>query len=149
MADICADTVEEIGGVARRDVFLPEFSANGEAWLDVWAYGVQELPDALLDITVRHPGSQSYQPEAATRSGHAAARGEKDKLDRHPPAGGRQVWPVAHESWGRLGGMAEQLLESCAAAASSPAWRAGRLPGNPIKRWRAQLDAEIHRGIAT
>ena len=35
LAVIYADIVEEIGGVARREVFVPEFSAKGEAWLDV------------------------------------------------------------------------------------------------------------------
>ena len=98
LADIYADIIEEIGGVTRREVYVQEFSSTSEAWLDVWAYSVQELPDALLDITVRHPGSQSYQPEAARQGGHAAARGEKDKLDRYPAAGGREVWPTAYET---------------------------------------------------
>jgi hypothetical protein len=55
LADIYADILEEVGAVARREVFVPEFSASAEAWLGVWAYGLSEVPDALLDITVRHP----------------------------------------------------------------------------------------------
>ena len=148
LADIYADIVEEIGGIARREVFVPEFTVHNEAWLGVWAYGVQELPDALLDITVRHPGAQSYQPEASRQTGFAAAQGEKDKADRYPTAAGREVWPIAHETWGRLGALAEQFLETSGAANARRAWRAGRLPGNCIRRWRAQLDAELHRGVA-
>ena len=147
-ADLYADIVEEVGGIARREVFVPEFTNQTEAWLDVWAYGIQELPDALLDVTVRHPGAQSYQPEASRQTGWASSRAEKDKKDRYPTAAGREVWPSAHETWGRLGDLAEQFLESCAAAASRRAWRAGRLPGNCIRRWHAQLDAELHRGVA-
>ena len=84
LADLYAGIVEEVGGIAQREVFVPELSSRNEAWLDVWAYGVLEIPDALLDITVRHAGSQSYQPEASKQTGLAAARGEKDKLDRYP-----------------------------------------------------------------
>ena len=80
LADLYADIIEEIGGIARREVFVPEFSSRAEAWLDVWAYGIQEMPDALLDITVRHPGAQSYLPEAARQDGYAASRAEKGQI---------------------------------------------------------------------
>ena len=149
LADVYADITEEVGAIARREVFVPEFSGRTEAWLDVWAYGIQELPDALLDITVRHPGAQSYQPAAALQPGYAAARAESDKETRYAAAAGRKVWAIAHETWGRLGEKAELLLEACAAAASRRAWRLGRLPGNPLRRWRAQLDATLHKGVAT
>ena len=65
LADIYAGIFEEVGALARREVFVPEFLANEEAWLDVWAYGIMELPDVLLDITVRHPRADRYQPGAA------------------------------------------------------------------------------------
>ncbi|CAE8618940.1 unnamed protein product [Polarella glacialis] len=149
LADIYADILEEIGAVARREVFVPEFSAGAvEAWLDVWGYGVPELPDALLDITVRHPRAVRYQPAAARTAGHAAAQGEREKHATYPAAGGRSIWAIAHETWGRLGAQAEQLLKTCAAVAARRAWRRGRAPGNCLRRWRAQLDAALRRGIA-
>ena len=148
LADIYADIMEEIGGLARREVFVPEFSATQDAFLDVWAYGIHEVPDALLDITVRHPRAQSYFSAAVLEAGAVAAKAEKEKHDRYPSASGRSVLPVAHETWGRLGEEAESLLLACAAAASRRAWRFGRLPGNPLRRWRAQLDAALHRGVA-
>ena len=150
IADIYVDIFEEIGAVARREVFVPEFSTAGvEAWLDVWAHGVPEVPDALLDITVRHPRADRYQPAAARVAGHAAAQAEREKFVTYPPAGGRSIIAVAHETWGRLGEQAEQLLAACNAAATRQAYRRGRLPGNSLRRWRAQLDAALHRGIAS
>ncbi len=65
LADIYAEILEEVGALARREVFVPEFSGNAEAWLDVWAYGIHELPDVLLDITVRHIASPSCRQEPA------------------------------------------------------------------------------------
>ena len=148
IAEVYADILEEVGALVRREIFVPELSGSGrEAWLDVWAYGIQEFPDALLDITVAHPGAGLYQPAAARIEGHAAAEAEKRKSNRYPVAGGRAVWPIAHETWGRLGGRAEQLLEACAAANSRQAYRRGRLPGQCLRRWRAQLDAALHRAI--
>ena len=87
-------------------------------------------------------------PQAARTAGHAAAKAEAEKLDRYPPAGGRAVWPVAHETWGGLGEQAEQFLAMCAAAATRRAHRRGRTPGNCLRRWKAQLDATLHRSIA-
>ena len=111
IADVYADILEEAGGIARREAFVPELSRGTEAWLDVWAGGIIEMPDLLLDITVRHPRAERYQPAASHTAGAAAARAEKEKEDRYPPASGRYVWPVAHETWGRLGQQAEHLLD--------------------------------------
>ena len=92
VADVYAEIFEEIGAVARREVFVPEFSTGDvEAWLDVWAYGVPEIPDALLDITIRHPRAQRYQPIAARTAGHAAGIGEREKLSTFPAARGRSI----------------------------------------------------------
>ena len=148
LADIYAEIFEEAGAVARREVFVPEFSAQAEAWLDVWAYGVPELPDALLDITVRHPRASRYLPGAARVAGHAAEQAELEKEAKYPSSGGRAVCAVAHETWGRLGSSAEHLLATCAAVAARRAYRRGRTAGNCLKRWRAQLDAALHRSIA-
>ena len=149
LSDIYAEIFEEIGAVARREVFVPEFStARAEAWLDVWAYGVAELPDALLDITVRHPRAKRYQPAATRTAGHAAAQAEHEKRTAYPAAGGRGFLAIAHETWGRLGAEAEQLLEECAAIMARRAYRLGRVSGNHLRRWRAHLDAALHRSVA-
>ena len=62
--------------------------------------------------------------------------------------GGRFVWQAAHETFGRLGERAEALLAHCAAAVARAAHRRGRAPGNCLRRWRAQLDAALMRGVA-
>ena len=82
LSDIYAEIFEEVGAVARREVFVPEFLGREEAWLDVWAYGISELPDALLDITVRHPRAERYQPGAANCWGYTAARAEEEKTEK-------------------------------------------------------------------
>ena len=148
LADIYTKIFEEVGAVARREVFVPELTGVAEAWLDVWGYGLVELPDALLDITVRHPRASRYMPAAARVHGHAAEDAEDEKAAKYPPRGGRSVIAVAHETWGRLGSSAEQLLATCAAIAARREHRRGRTAGNCLRRWRAQLDAELHRSVA-
>ena len=147
LSDIYAEIFEDVGVVARREVFVPEFSGREEAWLDVWAYGILELPDALLDITVRHPQAERYPPGAANCWGYTAAQAEEEKTEKYPAAGGRSVWAIAHETWGRLGNHAEHLLLTCSAVAARRAYRRGRVSGNCLRRWRAQLDAALHRGV--
>ena len=149
LADVYADILEEAGAVARREVFVQELSHRQEAWLDVWGFGVPELPDALLDVTVRHLRASCYMPTAARVYGHAAGEAEKEKEKKYPAGGGRRIIAVAHETWGRLGNSAEHLLQACAGAAARRAYRRGRLPGGHLRRWRAQLDATLHRGIAS
>ena len=148
LADIYAAIFEDIGAVARREVYVQELSGTQEAWLDMWGFGVPELPDALLDITVRHPRAACYMPAAAWAFRYAAgaAGGEKEK--KYAAAGGRRVIAVAHETWGRLHSSAEELLAACAGIAARRDYRRGRPPGCHLRRWRAHLDAALHRSIA-
>ena len=98
LAENCADFIEEAGGLSRLEVYVPEMSTQpaserstkckGEAWLDVWGYGVCEYPDILLDVRVAHPHAARYRTEASTVVGHAAAVGEREKHDRYPRAKG-------------------------------------------------------------
>ena len=148
MADECASILEERGGISRREAYVHEFSADKEAWLDVWALGIPETPDLLLDITVRNPVADRYRSSAAKGEAVAAAHAEQDKFDRYPAAGGRQVWPVAYEVYGRAGEQAEQLLELLAAAARRRAHRRGKAAGQELQRWRARLDAVLQRAVA-
>ena len=147
LAECYADIAEEAGAVSRREVFVRELSGSTEAWLDVWAYGLPEANDVLLDITVRHPRAARYRPQAELTSGHAASEAEKEKLDKYPGTS-RQVWPIAHETWGRLGAQAEEFLAFCAAAARRRAHRRGRAAGTELRRWRACLDACLQKGVA-
>ena len=135
LADVYADIVDECGGIARREAFIPELSRGREAWLDVWAYGTPELPDLLLDISVRNPTAQRYRAIAGSSPGAAAAAGEREKFDRYPPAGGRTVWPVVYETRGRAGAEAERLLQQLAAAFRRRAHRRGRATGQELARW--------------
>ena len=148
LADHYADFCEQAGGVARREAIVPEFSGTKEAWLDVWSHGIPELPDLLLDVTVRHPRASRYRPGSERQAGACAAKAEVEKHERYPAAGGRVVWPAAHETWGRLGMQAETLLQTLAAAAARRAYRRGRVGGNDLRRWRAQLDATLQRSVA-
>ena len=149
LADIYSDIYEEAGGLARREVYVQELSTRRqEAWLDVWGYGVPELPDVLLDITVRHPRAARYRPASEATPAAAAAKAEDEKVERYGEKSGRTVWPVAHESWGRLGLQAEAFLLACAGAAARRAHRRGRIAGGELRRWRARLDGALQRGVA-
>ena len=56
--------------------------------------------------------------------------------------------PVAYETWGRAGEVAEQLLVDLASAARRRAHRRGRSSGQELPRWRARLDGVLQRSIA-
>ena len=146
--DLYADFTEETGARARREVYVPELSGDQEAWLDVLAYGTPDVQDLLLDITVRHPGAARYQPNASTVAGYTAAKAEAEKLAAYPPAGGRSVTPIAAETWGRWGAIAEATLMVLAAAAARHDRRRAREPGGRLARWRAQLDGALQRSVA-
>ena len=90
------------------EVYVPDMStqpaterstkSKGEAWLDVWGYGICEYPDILLDVRVAHPHAARYRITASTVAGHVAALGEQEKHDRYPYAHGRDVIPVVFET---------------------------------------------------
>mgnify|MGYP000597634931 CR=1 FL=1 len=119
-----------------------------DAFLDVWAYGIAEFPDLLVDLTVRHPTCDAYMPNAAATTGYAAAHAENEKVRRYPPSRGRCVVPLAHETFGRLAPHAEDLMSRCAAVATRLAHRQWRLPPCVLRNWRARLYATLARGIA-
>ena len=148
LADDYAGILEECGAIARREAFVPEFSARKEAWLDVWAYGIPEISDLLLDITVRNPLADKYCTAAAASAGATALVGQADKKTRYPTNGGRSVWPVVYEAYGRAGPDAEYLLQLLVASFRRRAHRRGRASGQELQRWRARLDATLHRGVA-
>ena len=127
---------------------MQEMSATQDAILDISAYGLAELPDLLAYVTVRHPASELYMPASAALTGYAAQRGEHDKAVRYPPCGGRTVVALAHESFGRLGTQAEEMLALCTAIATRRAHRLGVPPRRVVRDWRARLDATLARGLA-
>ena len=151
VTDELSDCIAETGALVRREAWVREFATpSSEAVLDVWAFGVADVADLLVDVTITHPLCASQQPQASTEAGSAAAAAEMRKWQRYPAAGGRMVVPFAVETWGRLGDEAESLLETLAAAAS----RRANLRGHScsatgyLKRWRAALDAVAQRGVA-
>ena len=133
----------------RHEIYVRELSTPAvEAWLDVGTYGIPELENCLFDVTCRHANDPRYQPGAAHVPGHTSQKATDEKHLRYPDASGRRVIALVHESWGRLGAEAEHVLALCAAALARREHRRGRLPGNPVRRWRAQLDADLHRALA-
>ena len=150
LCDTWSDIFDELGAYVRREALVPEMCTSVDAVLDIWAFGITELPDLLADVTVRHPTTDLFMPTASEITGYAAGRGEAAKASRYPPAGGRVVLALAHETYGRLGPAAEDLLLRCVAVAARKAHREGRGPDrNLLKTWRARLDASLVRGLAT
>jgi len=151
VADSLADAVADTGAHVRREAYIKSFCTEShDAWLDVWAFGGLHLPELIIDVTIRHPMVQRYQPSASRQAGVAAAAAEKDKQQRYPPAAGRTVTAFAMETWGRLGLSGEELLQALAAEAARHARRHGQTAtaGAFIRRWRATLDASLQRGVA-
>ena len=79
--------------------------------------------------------------------GYTAARAEAEKLETYLPAGGRSVTPIAAETWGRRGAIAEAMLMDLAAAAARRDRRRAREPSGRLARWRAQLDGALQRSV--
>ena len=151
IADCLADTVSETGAHVRREAYVKAFSTpQAEAWLDIWAFGALHIQDLLIDVTVRHPTSSAYQPLASNEGGTAARAAEAQKLDRYPSRAGRSITPFAVETWGHLGPAAEGLLQTLASEATLHARRRGHMVTASafLRRWRATLDAILHRGVA-
>ena len=146
LADRWCDVLEETGVCTRRELYVPTLSTVAqEAWLDVGTFGPGDLGQQLFDITVRHPGAARYADAAAVTTGATAEHGDRDKADRY----GSSVFALVHESWGRLGEVAESLLMTAAEVAARLDWRRGRVPGQRLQRWRAQLDADLQRAQAS
>ena len=147
LCEAYAEIFDDIGAYVRREVYVQEMSAS-DAILDVWAFGVAELPDLLVDVTVRHPACVHYLPAPAAITGYVAEYAEKEKIAKHPASKGRHIVPLAHETFGRLGAQAEDLLSRCAGVATRLAHRQGRLPPPSLRTWRARLDATPAKGVA-
>ena len=150
-ADSLAGMIEEAGAHVRREAFIKTFCTKAtDAWLDIWAYGSASIQDLLVDVTIRHPMSDRYQPAAARVPAAAANAAAEEKRERYPPRSGRQVVPFAMETWGRLDAEAESLLQQLAAAATLHARRRGQAAtaGAFLRRWRAILDACLQRSMA-
>ena len=62
-------------------------------------------------------------------------------------ASSRSVIALSHELFGRLGDSAEHVLQVMAAVGVRRDHWDGRPPINRLRRWRAVLDATLHRGV--
>ena len=150
ICDCWADFVDEVGGAARRGCYSSIHStASQEAWLDVQALGIPELGSCLFDVTVRNPRCPRHRQAAADRAGATADRAEADKATRYPQTlPGKKVVTLSQELWGRLGDSAEHVLQLLAAVGARRDHRAGIPPANRLRRWRAILDATLHKAVA-
>ena len=101
-----------------------------------------------MDVRVAHLHAARYRTRASRVPGYAAAYGEGEKHDRYPPAQGREVIAVVHETWGRLGTEAEEFLEHLAAASRRRGLRRGRDSVSTLARWRERIDGTLHKAVA-
>ena len=147
---------------AQADVALEQAIPElGRWWLD--AAGTWQCQDAvmdlavcwpgawmgrtLIDVTVRDPDAQRYQPGAARRPGAAAAKAGEEKEARYPEHHGAKVRTLAYEPLGRLGEEGENLLRDLAADAAAVAADRTAAPAL-LRRWRHALEHTLTAGVA-
>ena len=147
MADLVARMSQEAGATVTRETPIREFQTDRLAILDVTAFGIAEIVDLIVDVTVRHPTCAKYG-RTDLETERAATMAEAEKQQRYPPAAGRRVTTLAVETWGRMGAVAEQVLQQLAAAARRRDQQRDRLAVNRIPKWRALIDATNQRSIA-
>ena len=89
--------VEDADFHGRMEVPIPEFmrlkrgsTEYEDAIMDIVAWSPM-YGEFLLDVTVRHPLTFSYQPQASQIDGIANDMANRDKQARYPPQGGRAV----------------------------------------------------------
>jgi hypothetical protein len=109
VSDIICGFIEEAGGLARRDAYVPELCSSILQRVDVTGAGT-DIGDVILDVTVRHPCAARYQPHAARTTGHTLTKAEQEKEVTYPAAGGRSCTAFALETWGRISLAAEDIL---------------------------------------
>ena len=118
--------------VAAVEVIVDEGAqrarAGGPATLDTGRRGnrgdaIMSLPGGTIvtDVSVNHPAAQAYVRAAAEATGAAAARRDKEKMDKHRASaegGACGFVPLSVETYGRMGAPAMQLLRDLAELAS-------------------------------
>ncbi len=113
-----------------------------EAILDIVATWPGQVRPAWIDVTVRCPHAERY-PVAHSRPGHAAAVAEQSKLERYGPG----VFPVAFETYGRIGDRSRESLQVLALLAGAyvgDQWALLRL----VPQWTAQLQRAVLFAVA-
>jgi hypothetical protein len=94
-------------------------SARNATYGDILAMLPRRL--TIADVSVIHPGGDTYVHAAATTAGSAAKTRDAQKY-AHDSAAGSNVYqfvPLSHESYGRLGQPAHRFLNELANIASS------------------------------
>jgi hypothetical protein len=101
----------------------------------------------VVDISVVHPAAPSYVRYACTPGG-AAARRDQAKVAKYQTAdpNGYAFTPLSHETYGRLGKPAMQLLNTVAIAASA---NGVVLKGDFVSNALRQLSITLCRGNGT
>ena len=148
--------MQDTGLHTRREVPIPEFTRlvagqNGAELRD----GILDLMgwcpswgECLLDVTIRHPFAQRYQPAAAHASGHANACGEHDKLQTYPDSAGRRVTPCSLETFGRFGPQFDHFLVRLVSFARDRERLRGLSSTRHLPKWRLQLGTALMKCIA-
>jgi len=147
VSDILCGFIEEAGGLARREAYVPELCSSILQRVDVTGAGT-DIGDVILDVTVRHPCASRYQPQAARTTGYTLVKAEQEKEAKYPAARGRACMAFAVETWGRISLAADDLLTRLASAAAKYDRRRDYADRHRLQRWRAQLDAALQRGLA-
>ena len=101
----------------------------------------------LLDVTVRHPLTFSYQPQASQIDGIANDMANLDKQARYPPQGGRAVVTASTETWGRLGTQLQTWLSTLASAARERDRARGLSASRYLPRWRLLLTSAVQKAV--
>ena len=99
----------------------------------------------VADVSVIHPGADNFVSAAAATSG-AAAKIRDDQKDREYNREGSGVYrmvPMSHESYGRMGQPASQLLNEIAILASSSG---AVVKAQFVKSSQQELSASLSRG---
>ena len=115
-AGVATTRQQSISEHLRADAAHPQGSA---VYGDILAMFPRRLTVAY--VSVIHPGADTFVSAAAATSGAAAKVRDDQKCRRYNRAGSAvyRMVPLSHESYGRMGQPASQLLNELAILASS------------------------------
>ena len=107
--------------------------------MDCVAEGHWQKGDKWIDVSLRVPMADHYQPQAQTIAGFALARADQDKQTRYPPKNGLFCTTCAVECFGRLSQGFVDFLHECADQANSRRLYWGIRPQRLRGKWELQL----------
>jgi hypothetical protein len=105
----------------------------------------------VADVSVIHPGADTYVRAAASTAGSAAKTRDAQKYAKYNRAGSAvyRMVPLSHESYGRLGQPASKFLNELAnLASSSGAEEKSRFVESALQELSVSLARANHRLVA-